>query len=156
MAREGALTDPTEKPSHALPKVYRLTIPLLPPSKNELRPNSIIVSVRNSGMKLPLAWLKLKNAERTWARWIPPAAAFRAARPRRVSFTVLRRPGTMAQDEWNLSTGLNLAVMDELVRKGWLLDDKIAVCDLERPVQREASEGESHPCTIILIEDLPA
>lgn len=135
-------------------KIYRLTIPLLPPSKNDLRPNIVLVTTKK-GRQIPLAWLKLKNAEEKWSRWIPPAARYRATSPRRVSFTVIRRPGTMAQDEWNLSTGLNLAVMDELVRKGWLLDDKIAVCDLERPVQREAIEGESFPTTIIEIQDLP-
>lgn len=156
MTGDPPLTAGSEKPSHALPKVYRLTIPLLPPSKNELRPTPILVTVRNSGKMIPLSYLKVKNAERAWASWIPPAAAFRAVRPRRVSFTVIRRPGTIPQDEWNLSTGLNLAVMDELVRKGWLLDDKISVCDLERPVQREAVNGETYPTTIILIEDLPA
>lgn len=149
------MTRDPEIPSHALPKVYRLSIPLLPPSKNDLRPTPILVTVRNSGKKIPLAYLKVKNAERAWASWVPPAAAFRATGARRVSFTVIRRPGSMAQDEWNLSTGLNLVVMDELVRKGWLIDDRISVCDLERPVQREASEGEKYPCTIILLQDLP-
>lgn len=142
--------------SRAIPgQKYRLTVPLKPPSKNDLRPNSIIVRVRNSGAQLPLAWLKLKNAEREWSRWIPHAARLLARGPRRVTFTIIRKPGQIAQDEWNLTTGLNLVLMDELVRKGWLVDDRIACVDLPRPVQREALPGESFPVTIIELEDLP-
>src|SRR5262245_39774475 len=132
----------------------RLIIELKPPSKNDIKPD---MGVLQMGKRLiPAAWIRVKRLEEKWTRAIPtPRPDQRPDGRRRVLFTRIMQPSERFYDPWNLSGGLNSVVVDILVRKGWLLDDRKDCAELPEPVQRRAGLGEVAPATLIDIEDLP-
>lgn len=139
-------------PDTSAGKTYRLTIPLKPPTKNDIKPDMGIL--RMGSRDIPAAWIRVKRLEEKWAREIPWAAAFKATGPRRVRFTRVMGRAERRYDSYNLVAGLNAIVMDLLVHRGWLLDDRDSVCEQSIPVQRKAGPNELAPCTIIEFEDL--
>jgi hypothetical protein len=135
------------------PARYRLRILLRPPSKNDVKPDMGIFQMGRR--QIPAAWIRVKRLEDDWRRAIPEALPDqRATGRRRVLFTRVMGPNERYFDVWNLAGGLNSVVIDIIVRKGWLLDDRYDCVDLAEPIQRRAVGDEPAPMTYIDIEDL--
>lgn len=133
----------------------RLTIPLKAPGKNDLRPDPMVTRFK-SGKAIPSAYLRLQGLEAKWRRALPePTAEQRARGKRTLQFVRLMTAREKRMDRWNLEGGLNLVVVDMLVKLGWLVDDAENAVEMLPAIQRRAAAGEEAPATWIEIEDLP-
>lgn len=134
---------------------YSLPIPLPAISKNDVKPD---MGVFRMGARLiPAAYIRVKRLEEKWDRAIPTAAGSqRAVGRRRLQVVRVMGPRQRPFDEWNLVAGMNAVVVDLLVRKGWLLDDRPDAVDMARPLQVRAGPTDDVPQTLIVLEDLPA
>jgi hypothetical protein len=136
------------------PLRVRLVIALKPPGKNDLRPDMMIMKCGSRLM--PTAFLRLKGLEDKWRRRLPePRPDQRALGKRTLRFTRLMTAREHRMDRWNLEGGLNLVVVDMLVKLGWLIDDAEHAVEMLPAIQRRALPDEPAPGTLIEIEDLP-
>lgn len=135
---------------------FRLSIPLKPPGKNDLRPDPRVTYIGRPPRPMPSAYLRWKGIERSWRRELPPPTPEQRAVGRRsLCFVRLMTPHERRMDRWNLEGGLNLVVVDQLVVLGWLIDDDESCVEMLPAVQRLAGPGEVAPSTYVEIEDLP-
>lgn len=135
---------------------YVVVVPLKPPGKNDLRPDPRIVW--RGRTPLPAAFLRYQGLHRDWERAIrEPTDQERARGPRRLRFYRYMTAREKRMDEWNLVGGLNLVVVDILVHKGWLVDDREDCVRQERPFQGRSDDeiqGYRAPMTVIVLQDV--
>jgi len=124
--------------------MIRIRIRLKLPYKNQLTPSPGLHSFR-----------RFISVKKEWERAIPEALAHqRAMGPRRVTIVRLMTPRERPFDTGNLYYSC-AAILDIVVAKGYLIDDRPELTDLDKPVQRLAVGDELAPSTWIEIEDLP-
>lgn len=132
----------------------RLRIALKAPGKNDLRPDPRVMRIGRS--VLPSAYLRWKGIERKWERALQaPTLEQRATGRCSMRFVRIMSPREKRMDRWNLEGGLNLVVVDMLVRLGWLIDDAEHAVEMLPAVQRLAGLDDlPPPATYIEIEDI--
>ena len=123
----------------------QLRIPLKLPYKNELTPSWD-----------HRAFFAYQGVKKDWWKAIPdPEPQQRADGPRSLTIVRLMTESERRFDRANVYFA-SAAILDILVKKGWLIDDTDDALELEKPTQRLAGpEDDPPPCTYLVIEDLP-